>query len=80
LETIAREAGRKSLRPSNQKPLSGRKTNEEGRRVFALEERRIPTEENGISNRHYPTTFIPPLTPSTPKNLALGFSAFIFEG
>ena len=35
---------------------------EEGRRVFALEAEENQPEENGISNRHDSTTFIPPLT------------------
>jgi hypothetical protein len=33
---------------------------------FALEVKKIPVEEDGISNRQDSTTFVPPLTPFAP--------------
>jgi len=42
--------------------LAKREEQKEGRRVFAVEEEENQPKENGFSNRHVSTTFIPPLT------------------
>lgn len=58
-----RAPSRKKIQaPLQSKTAPGR--NKEGRRVFAVEEEENQPEENGFSNRHVSTTFIPPLTAS----------------
>jgi hypothetical protein len=63
LALIVPQTGRKSSRQFNYKPTARRKKKTKKEEKFWLRKREEnQPEENGFSNRHVSTTFIPPLT------------------